>query len=63
MIQWVQSGGGIRGLFKVVEGGVEWQTGAHPEEHSRAQSVAGRPEVVLAVACSEERKLSLELFG
>lgn len=54
MIQGVQPGGGVRGLFEVIEGGVEWQTGAHPEEHARAQSVAGRPKVVLAVACKRD---------
>lgn len=34
----------------VVEGGIEGKTCAHPQEHVRAQLVAGRPEVVFNVA-------------
>lgn len=32
-------------VFEEVEGGVEWQAGAHPQEHSRSQAIARRPEV------------------
>lgn len=53
MIDGVQLAGGghVVRIAKVVEGGVERQPGAHPQEHARAESVARRPEVVLAVAC------------
>lgn len=37
-------------VLEVVEGRVERQTGAHPQEHAGAQPIAGRPEVVFAVA-------------
>uniref|UniRef100_A0A182Q2V1 Uncharacterized protein n=1 Tax=Anopheles farauti TaxID=69004 RepID=A0A182Q2V1_9DIPT len=40
----------FRRLLEVVERGVERQTGAHPQEHAGTEPVAGRPEVVLAVA-------------
>lgn len=50
MVQRVQAGRGVRRLLEVVEGGVERQPRAHPEEHSGAEPVSGRPEVVLAVA-------------
>lgn len=38
------------GALKVVEGGVEGQASAHPEEHACAQTVARGPEVVATVS-------------
>lgn len=37
-------------VLEVVEGGVEGQASAHPEEHSSAEAVSGSPEVVATVA-------------
>lgn len=38
------------GALKVLEGGVEGEAGAHPQEHASAETVARGPEVVAAVA-------------
>lgn len=46
----VQVLGHLVRALKVLEGGVERQSSAHPEEHSGAQTVARRPEVVATVA-------------
>lgn len=40
----------VGGALEVVEGGVEGQAGAHPQEHAGAEAVARGPEVVAAVA-------------
>lgn len=39
---------GVR-VLEVIEGGVERQASAHPQEHASAQTIAGGPEVVATV--------------
>lgn len=41
-------------VLEVVEGCVERQTGAHPEEHSGSQTITRCPEIVFTVAYETE---------
>lgn len=52
VINWIQLANfnGIIWALEVIEGRIEWQTSAHPQEHAGAQSIARCPEIVFAVA-------------